>query len=765
TIKACQNASCSTLYTDPVTTTLIPSGWVGGDSFTFSGGITTRQLSKTSTGSVNLGSSSPYTCSTGSGTSCALNFVSTSCNFDAVEPTAAPGARLYTKLTGVEFKVDVLALNATKAINTGYAGTVNVDLVDTSSVACPTGTGLTTPAQSLTFATIDKGRKPILFTYPKAARNVSVRMRVGSGAPACSSDNFTIRPQAITSITTTTVNADPTGVSANASALKAGSAFDLMANTNTAGYDDKPKLDPSRVEWELAKRPVDGRADPGGGLVEGEFAVAASAGTGNGAQGSAFKYQDVGYFRFQPRGVYDDSFTSYSNDLASGDCINAPGDDFSNALIAGKYGCKFGNPTVSGYFGRFKPDHFELSNASVVNRADLSCNPGSGFSYMNEDMLAKFTLTAKSVSGATAENYAGTTWAKLNLGTPSSFELTAIDRFPTAWARNIVQVTGNNPITITTATAHGYANNDLVVIHDVRGMAEINTNKQRIVTVLDAIRFSVNLDLPATGVYRGGGIVKKKNSATTPPAVFIPNGRLSVLSSGGAWRHGVAADIPLRFQFLRPAASPDGSFQPEFGIAPKDSEGTEISPYDTRMNAGVGANDRASGGMMTSVRFGRLKLSNAHGSDRVNLTIPLVAQYWNLGAWIANTMDNCSVIPASSVVLGNYTKNLNSTNMPTTNVSGFGAPLKEGQINPLIPGSGLKVVAPNASGSVDLALNLGNGSGDQFCQASLGTSAGAALGYLRSSWCDSSYARDPRARLTFGVFKNTGEFIYLRELY
>ncbi|MEO7031147.1 MAG: LamG-like jellyroll fold domain-containing protein, partial [Herbaspirillum sp.] len=285
TIKACQNASCSTLYTDPVTTTLIPSGWVGGDSFTFSGGITTRQLSKTSTGSVNLGSSSPYTCSTGSGTSCALNFVSTSCNFDAVEPTAAPGARLYTKLTGVEFKVDVLALNATKAINTGYAGTVNVDLVDTSSIACPTGAGLTTPAQSLTFATIDKGRKPVLFTYSKAARNVSVRMQVGSGAPACSSDNFTIRPQAITSVTTTTVNADPTGVSASASALKAGSAFDLIANTNTVGYDDKPKLDPSRVEWEFAKRPVDGRADPGGGLVEGEFAVAASAGTGNGAKG------------------------------------------------------------------------------------------------------------------------------------------------------------------------------------------------------------------------------------------------------------------------------------------------------------------------------------------------------------------------------------------------------------------------------------------------------------------------------------------------
>ncbi|MGM0954060.1 MAG: DUF6701 domain-containing protein [Pseudomonadota bacterium] len=54
TIRACDNASCSQEFPDPVEVTLSPSGWVGGDTFEFTG-QTTADLQITSPGTVTLG--------------------------------------------------------------------------------------------------------------------------------------------------------------------------------------------------------------------------------------------------------------------------------------------------------------------------------------------------------------------------------------------------------------------------------------------------------------------------------------------------------------------------------------------------------------------------------------------------------------------------------------------------------------------------------------------------------------------------------------
>ena len=47
-ILACLDAECTELYTGEVTATLSPSGWVGGDTVTFSGGMTTALFQRTS---------------------------------------------------------------------------------------------------------------------------------------------------------------------------------------------------------------------------------------------------------------------------------------------------------------------------------------------------------------------------------------------------------------------------------------------------------------------------------------------------------------------------------------------------------------------------------------------------------------------------------------------------------------------------------------------------------------------------------------------
>lgn len=89
TLRACADAACSSLYTGTVTATLAPSGWVGGDSVTFTGGSTTAQLRHTTAEAVTLGTgavtptpTSTTLCNSATGGSCALNFADSGFFFD-----------------------------------------------------------------------------------------------------------------------------------------------------------------------------------------------------------------------------------------------------------------------------------------------------------------------------------------------------------------------------------------------------------------------------------------------------------------------------------------------------------------------------------------------------------------------------------------------------------------------------------------------------------------------------------------------------------
>jgi MSHA biogenesis protein MshQ len=73
TIQACEDASCSSLYTDSVDVTLSPTGWVGGDTVTFTGGSTSIDFSRTTASTVTLGVASSTPSATGSGTLCSID--------------------------------------------------------------------------------------------------------------------------------------------------------------------------------------------------------------------------------------------------------------------------------------------------------------------------------------------------------------------------------------------------------------------------------------------------------------------------------------------------------------------------------------------------------------------------------------------------------------------------------------------------------------------------------------------------------------------
>lgn len=363
---------------------------------------------------------------TSSSASATLSMIGEVSSFNAFETstTPNPGAisgLIYTKLASTAFGLDLDVVAITGGIHaTGFSGNVKVELLANTGTAgsgygannCPNASSV---IQTIASSAISGGRSTVNFAAVAGAyRDVRVRISYPTTSPTvttCSSDSFAIRPQSFT-VTSSNANADDAGLSTvAATVVKAGSAFALTA-TAVAGYSTTPLVDSSKLAAHTGAVQV--------GLLGGSFGAAA-AGTGE-ATGS-FTYSEVGYFNLAANGVYDDTFTAV--DASPADCTN----DFSNTLVGGKYGCKFGNTAATNYFGRFVPDHFALTPGSLIDRAGI--NTGSSeaicaslFTYMGEDFKTTFTLTAQNSVNATTQNYTGG-HAIFGLTTWSNFAFTA----------------------------------------------------------------------------------------------------------------------------------------------------------------------------------------------------------------------------------------------------------------------------------------------------------------------------------------------------
>lgn len=180
-----------------------------------------------------------------------------------------------------------------------------------------------------------------------------------------------------------------------------------------------------------------------------------------------------------------------------------------------------------------------------------------------------------------------------------------------------------------------------------------------------------------------------------------------------------------------------------------------------------GVSSSAGSEQAMSVRSGRLKVSNAFGSEKSSLVIPVQAQYWNGRAWVVNGSDSCTSIPAASVVRSNYLDSKGaSTSAWTTTPSAISIVAGNGSLT-------LSAPTANGTGSVDFALNLGSTSTDQSCLPTHPSSTGAGLTWLRAqngstNACTgvTTYDRDPSARATFGVYSpESRKMVFTRDLY
>ncbi len=587
-----------------------------------SGQITTDTIEVTVTGGAGGSSDTPAT------------------NFNCVENGIdGISGNLYTKTTAQSFSFDIVALKDASTIETNFASgtdhTLTVELVDASSGLCSTYPSFS--SHNLLFTSADSGTKASnAISSSTAYSKVKCRITDTTDSPSvvgCSTDSFAIRPTNLSISSTDLLNTNsPTN--ALTPTTKAGTTFNLTA-TASIGYVGTPSIDNTIIQTHSG-------AVATGNIAE-SFDPAISA---TGSASGSFSYPEVGWFRFPVQGVFDDSYTELAQDEQNGDCIiNSANqnDNFSDTPNAdGKIGCKFGNKVISNYFGRFTPDHFEITATQDGSFSD-AC---SGFSYSGQSVSyatnPNLTIKAYNAIGGITQNYRQS-YAKLDPLTDFNVSAPTTDSsqlgVDTTNKVNLVWTSGTSSLidNLDGSLTFSFGNDSFTYLHEANSLIE---------------PFPAAVDLIFTAITDSDGITSQ--------------------------------GLP---QTLQPSG--------------------------------------------TSIRFGRLNIDNAHGSELSPLAVPIYTEYYNGTFFIAATDDSCTIINLAQL-------RFNGAVTPS-----LGATTVSAGLNFTAPGTG-------NTGYIDITTDL-------FI---------SSFPWLAFDWDgDGSHDNSPSARASFGLYKGNTKQIYFREIY
>ncbi|EGT3626856.1 MSHA biogenesis protein MshQ [Morganella morganii] len=407
TIRACANASCSQLFTDPLTATLLPELasegiWIGGNQVSFSNGSTQLQLRRNTAGTVTLGvkGSSPTTkplsktlCRVGSGSlsenACSLTFADSGFIFDVPDKLANKPINVLVKAVNKSdetqqcvpsFQSQTKKLNFWSSYQTPSAPispkavTINNTAIGSSS-ASPT-------ALNLVFDT--NGQASISVNYPDAGKLQLDAQYIGSGNEQgllmTGSDQFVSVPAGLC---VKPVDASASCPSADMSCnayRKAGQNFGMTVqamawekdsdkdfcsgNLSTPNFSDQAMRLASKV---VAPSIASGGHD--GALGVASYSHSAQANNLNTLTNQTIS--EVGVFQIAAQ--------ASPNYLGTASSLNIP-------------------IGYSANIGRFVPDRFLVSDISVIP----ACG---GFNYMDQLFPMSMKLSALNIAGDITKNY------------------------------------------------------------------------------------------------------------------------------------------------------------------------------------------------------------------------------------------------------------------------------------------------------------------------------------------------------------------------
>lgn len=212
-----------------------------------------------------------------------------------------------------------------------------------------------------------------------------------------------------------------------------------------------------------------------------------------------------------------------------------------------------------------------------------------------------------------------------------------------------------------------------------------------------------------------------------------------VITSGGSGSGTLTFGSGGGIAFNRAGPVPNFDAEIRLQINVIDSDGVAYASNPAAFGVASSGNGIAFSGSK-NIRWGRLTLQNAYGSELLPLSLPLRAEYYNSSNFVTNSDDNCTLYDGATATLANYRFNLQAGE---TSASGVGT-LLAGTENPANP---LLLSAPGVGndGSVDLTLPVNP--------------------WLYYDWDGNSvHDNDPSARGSFGIYKGNPRLIYLREL-
>ncbi len=368
----------------------------------------------------------------------------------------------------------------------------------------------------------------------------------------------------------------------------------------------------------------------------------------------------------------------------------------SNTLSGGKYGCWIGsNATGASGFGRFIPDNFNVAYTTP---------PTFG------TVCGTFTYVGTGFTYATA--------------------------VMTVTARNGTSNGLTNAPTVNYAGAYMKLSN---AAGTSLNQAPYNTPGGRY-TRFDAL---------------GGGTTPALDTSGLPPTAGDP--AIGAFSGGS----GTLTFAPgTGLAFTRSTTTPNAPFNADIALALNvvDTDGVAFAGNPASFGAAT-ANNGIAFSSGKPMRFGRLTIRNANGSQLVALPVPLETQYWSGTAFITNAADNCTTLAGSNIMLSNplggFTVPPGSCTTSASNPVSF----SNGRGNLIMakPSGG-------AVGSVDLTVNLGTTAAGNTCVGGSSVAHSAAnKTYLQDAWTGGTYTVNPSARATFGVYKGSDEVIFIRE--
>lgn len=407
TIRACANASCSQLFTAPLSATLLPDSaadgvWVGGNQVSFSGGTAQLQLRRNTPGVVTLGvkGSNPTTkplsktlCRIGNGglseNNCSLTFADSGFVFDVPDKRANRPEQVLvkavkksdvTKQCVPSFQSQTKTLNFWSSYQTPSAPispkavTINNTAIGSSS-ASPT-------AVNLVFDT--NGQASISVNYPDAGKLQLDAKYAGTGdeqgLAMAGSDQFVSVPAGLC---VKQVDASASCPSANMSCnayRKAGQSFGMTVQAMAWEKDGDPDLcsgnlstpNFSDAQMKLASKVVAPSIANGG--LDGALGVASYSHSAQANNLNTISNQTISEV-----GVFQIAAQASPNYLGTASSLNIP-------------------IGYSANIGRFVPDRFLVSNVSVIP----ACG---GFSYMDQLFPMSMELSALNIAGDITKNY------------------------------------------------------------------------------------------------------------------------------------------------------------------------------------------------------------------------------------------------------------------------------------------------------------------------------------------------------------------------